>query len=43
MNPLSPRSNGAPDNQSTFALDDSTGLRVVRASFAGERKFGWED
>ena len=42
MNPLSPRSNGAPDNQSTFALDDGTGLRVVRASFAGERKFGWD-
>ena len=42
MNSSSPLVNGASDNQSTFALDDGTGLRVVRANFAGERKFGWD-
>ena len=42
MNPPSPGANGASDNQSAFELDDGTGLRVVRASFAGERKFSWE-
>ena len=42
MDPLSPQLNGASDNQSEFTLDDGTGLRVVRANFAGERKFGWD-
>ena len=42
MNPSSPGANGASDNQSAFELDDGTGLRVVRASFAGERKFSWD-
>ena len=41
MSPSSPGANGASDNQSAFELDDGTGLRVVRASFAGERKFSW--
>ena len=42
MNPSSPGANGASDNQSAFELDDGTGLRVVRASFAGESKFSWD-
>ncbi len=42
MNPSSPGANGASDNQSAFELDDGTGLRVVRATFAGERKFSWD-
>ena len=42
MNPPSPGANGASDNQSAFELDDGTGLRVVRASFVGERKFSWD-
>ena len=42
MNPSSPGANGASDDQSAFELDDGTGLRVVRASFAGESKFSWD-
>lgn len=42
MNPPSPGANGASDSQSAFELDDGTGLRVVRASFSGERKFNWD-
>lgn len=42
MNPSPLGTNGASDNQSAFELDDGTGLRVVRASFAGERKFSWD-
>ena len=42
MHPSSPGANGESDSQSTFELDDGTGLRVVRASFAGERKFSWD-
>ena len=30
------------DIQPNFALDDGTGLRVVRASFTGEQKFDWD-
>lgn len=29
------------ESQPSFALDDGTGLRVVRASFDGEQKFDW--
>ena len=42
MNPLSPRVDEAADNQPALELDDGTGLRVVRANFAGERKFNWD-
>ena len=42
MNPSSPRVGGGADSQSVFELDDGTGLRVVHASFAGERKFSWD-
>ena len=42
MNPSSPGASGASDNQSAFELDDGSGLRVVRASFAGESKFSWD-
>ena len=42
MNPSPLGTNGASDNQSAFELDDGTGLRVVRARFAGERKFSWD-
>ena len=41
MNPSSPGANRESDSQSAFELDDGTGLRVVRASFTGERKFSW--
>ena len=30
------------DNQPKFALDDGTGLRVVRATFVDEQKFDWD-
>ena len=30
------------ESQPSFALDDGTGLRVVRASFASEEKFDWD-
>ena len=30
------------ENQSTFSLDDGTGLRVVRATFVDEQKFSWD-
>ena len=42
MDLLSSQLEGAAHSQSAFALDDGTGLRVVRANFAGERKFGWD-
>ncbi len=42
MNSTSPEANGTPDNQPVFELDDGTGLRVVRARFAGESKFSWD-
>ena len=42
MNSSSPEANGASYNQSAFEMDDGTGLRVVHASFAGERKFSWD-
>ena len=42
MNPSPLATNGTSDNQPAFELDDGTGLRVVRASFAGERKFSWD-
>ena len=30
------------ESQSAFSLDDGTGLRVVRATFVDEQKFGWD-
>ena len=30
------------ENQNSFALDDGTGLRVVRAAFLEEQKFEWD-
>ncbi len=42
MNSLSSQSNEAYGNQSGFALDDGTGLRVVRATFVDEQKFDWD-
>ena len=42
MNPTRSRVGGDSDQQSAFDLDDGTGLRVVRAKFAGERKFSWD-
>ncbi len=42
MNPTRSRVGGDSDQQSSFDLDDGTGLRVVRAKFAGERKFNWD-
>ena len=42
MDPLAPQTNGAFESQSAFALDDGSGLRVVRASFIDEEKFAWD-
>lgn len=42
MNSQSPKASGAANHQSAFDLDDDTGLREVRAKFAGERKFSWD-
>ena len=30
------------ENQPKFALEDGTGLRVVRATFVDEQKFDWD-
>ena len=42
MNPLTPHANGESATQSVLELDDGTGLRVVRANFAGESRFSWD-
>ena len=42
MDQLFGQSNGAHDSQSTFRLDDGTGLRVVNARFVSEQQFNWD-
>ena len=42
MDPTSRRFSGENEGQPALGLDNGSGLRVVRAKFAGEGKFGWD-